>query len=242
VIRVLLADDHAAIRAGLRMLLATAGDIEVIGEAGDGAVAVTNARALRPDVVLMDVRMPGTDGVTATRQIVDEGLAEVLVLTTFDLDEYVFGALRAGAAGFLLKTAEASALVDAVRHVAAGDGVVAPEVTRRIIAELSAPRARPGERNGVVGSNGAGQSGVGSGSRGWGNGDGTGAASLPAGLTPRERDVLAGLGSGLSNAELAAALTISEATAKTHVSRVLAKLGVTSRVQAAIAARDAGLA
>ena len=220
-IRVLLADDHAAIRAGLRMLLATAGDIEVIGEAGDGAVAVTNARALRPDVVLMDVRMPGTDGVTATRQIVDEGLSEVLVLTTFDLDEYVFGALRAGAAGFLLKTAEASALVDAVRHVAAGDGVVAPEVTRRLIAELSAPRP---------GGNGVGRR------------NGNGAATLPADLTPRERDVLAGLGSGLSNSDLAAALTISEATAKTHVSRVLAKLGVTSRVQAAIAARDAGLA
>jgi DNA-binding NarL/FixJ family response regulator len=217
-IRVLLADDHAAIRAGLRMLLATAGDIEVIGEAGDGAVAVANARALRPDVVLMDVRMPGTDGVTATRQIVEEGLSEVLVLTTFDLDEYVFGALRAGAAGFLLKTAEATALVDAVRHVAAGDGVVAPEVTRRLIAELSAPR----DRNG-------------SGSRGQ-------APELPTDLTPRERDVLAGLGSGLSNAELAAELMISEATAKTHVSRVLAKLGVTSRVQAAIAARDAGLA
>ncbi|MFD7023321.1 response regulator [Promicromonospora sukumoe] len=222
-IRVLLADDHAAIRAGLRMLLATAGDIEVVGEAGDGAVAVTNARALRPDVVLMDVRMPGTDGVTATRQIVDEGLSEVLVLTTFDLDEYVFGALRAGAAGFLLKTAEASALVDAVRHVAAGDGVVAPEVTRRLIAELSAPRP---------GGNGVGRR----------NGNGNGAATLPADLTPRERDVLAGLGSGLSNSDLAAALTISEATAKTHVSRVLAKLGVTSRVQAAIAARDAGLA
>jgi DNA-binding NarL/FixJ family response regulator len=218
-IRVLLADDHAAIRAGLRMLLATAGDIEVVGEAGDGAVAVANARALRPDVVLMDVRMPGTDGVTATRQIVDEGLSEVLVLTTFDLDEYVFGALRAGAAGFLLKTAEASALVDAVRHVAAGDGVVAPEVTRRLIAELSAPR----DPNG-------------SGSRGGP------VAPLPPDLTPRERDVLAGLGGGLSNAQLAAELTISEATAKTHVSRVLAKLGVASRVQAAIAARDAGLA
>ena len=151
-IRVLLADDHAAIRAGLRMLLATAGDIEVIGEAGDGAVAVANARALRPDVVLMDVRMPGTDGVTATRQIVEEGLAEVLVLTTFDLDEYVFGALRAGAAGFLLKTAEATALVDAVRHVAAGDGVVAPEVTRRLIAELAAPQ----EGNGAGGRSGPG--------------------------------------------------------------------------------------
>lgn len=216
-IRVLLADDHAAIRAGLRMLLATAGDIEVIGEAGDGAVAVANARALRPDVVLMDVRMPGTDGVTATRQIVEEGLAEVLVLTTFDLDEYVFGALRAGAAGFLLKTAEATALVDAVRHVAAGDGVVAPEVTRRLIAKLAEPHDGQGGRGGPV-------------------------RPLPADLTPRERDVLAGLGSGLSNAELAAELVISEATAKTHVSRVLAKLGVTSRVQAAIAARDAGLA
>lgn len=223
-IRVLLADDHAAIRAGLRMLLATAGDIEVVGEAGDGAVAVANARALRPDVVLMDVRMPGTDGVTATRQIVEEGSAEVLVLTTFDLDEYVFGALRAGAAGFLLKTAEASALVDAVRHVAAGDGVVAPEVTRRLIAELSAPRDGSTDRGG-----GAGR-------------DGGPTATLPAGLTPRERDVLAGLGCGMSNAELARELTISEATAKTHVSRVLAKLGVTSRVQAAIAARDAGLA
>ncbi|MFI9489916.1 response regulator [Promicromonospora sp. NPDC052451] len=218
-IRVLLADDHAAIRAGLRMLLATAGDIEVVGEAGDGAVAVANARALRPDVVLMDVRMPGTDGVTATRRIVEEGLAEVLVLTTFDLDEYVFGALRAGAAGFLLKTAEATALVDAVRHVAAGDGVVAPEVTRRLIAELGAPRT----------GNGAG-------------GRAAPAVTLPEDLTPRELDVLAGLGSGLSNAELAVRLTISEATAKTHVSRVLAKLGVTSRVQAAIAARDAGLA
>jgi DNA-binding NarL/FixJ family response regulator len=218
-IRVLLADDHAAIRAGLRMLLATADDIEVIGEAGDGAVAVANARALRPDVVLMDVRMPGTDGVTATRQIVDEGLSEVLVLTTFDLDEYVFGALRAGAAGFLLKTAEATALVDAVRHIAAGDGVVAPEVTRRLIAELSAPRD----------GNGAGHRR-------------DSVRRLPEDLTPRERDVLAGLGSGLSNAELATELRISEATAKTHVSRVLAKLGVTSRVQAAIAARDAGLA
>ncbi|MCP2267332.1 response regulator [Promicromonospora thailandica] len=215
-IRVLLADDHAAIRAGLRMLLATAGDIEVVGEAGDGAVAVANARALRPDVVLMDVRMPGTDGVTATREIVAEGLAEVLVLTTFDLDEYVFGALRAGAAGFLLKTAEAAALVDAVRHVAAGDGVVAPEVTRRLIAELAGPRTGNGAARGEP-------------------------SALPADLTPRELDVLAGLGAGLSNAELAAELVISEATAKTHVSRVLAKLGVTSRVQAAIAARDAGL-
>lgn len=215
-IRVLLADDHAAIRAGLRMLLATAGDIEVVGEAADGATAVANARALRPDVVLMDVRMPGTDGVTATRQVVEEGLADVLVLTTFDLDEYVFGALRAGAAGFLLKSAEANDLVDAVRHVAAGDGVVAPEVTRRVLAELAgAPdRSAPAD---------------------------TSDASLPADLTPRERDVLAALGQGLSNAEIAQRLVISEATTKTHVSRVLAKLGVASRVQAAIVAREAGI-
>lgn len=215
-IRVLLADDHAAIRAGLRMLLATAGDIEVVGEAADGATAVANARALRPDVVLMDVRMPGTDGVTATRQVVEEGLADVLVLTTFDLDEYVFGALRAGAAGFLLKSAEANDLVDAVRHVAAGDGVVAPEVTRRVLAELAgAPdRSAPAA---------------------------TSDASLPTDLTPRERDVLAALGQGLSNADIAVRLVISEATTKTHVSRVLAKLGVASRVQAAIVAREAGI-
>ncbi|MFJ2757464.1 response regulator [Nocardioides sp. NPDC087217] len=215
-IRVLLADDHAAIRAGLRMLLATAGDIEVVGEAADGATAVANARALRPDVVLMDVRMPGTDGVTATRQVVDEGLADVLVLTTFDLDEYVFGALRAGAAGFLLKSAEASDLVDAVRHVAAGDGVVAPEVTRRVLAELAGAPDRSGAAV-------------------------TPAAPLPADLTPRERDVLAAMGQGLSNAEIAQRLVISEATTKTHVSRVLAKLGVASRVQAAIVAREAGI-
>ncbi|MFE6508286.1 response regulator [Nocardioides sp. NPDC057767] len=213
-IRVLLADDHAAIRAGLRMLLATAGDIEVVGEAADGATAVANARALRPDVVLMDVRMPGTDGVTATRQVVEEGLADVLVLTTFDLDEYVFGALRAGAAGFLLKSAEASALIDAVRHVAAGDGVVAPEVTRRVLAELSSPM-RPSAA--------------------------VTETRLPADLTPRERDVLAALGQGLSNADIAERLVISEATAKTHVSRVLAKLAVSSRVQAAIVAREAGV-
>lgn len=213
-IRVLLADDHAAIRAGLRMLLATAGDIEVVGEAADGAAAVANARALRPDVVLMDVRMPGTDGVTATRQVVEEGLADVLVLTTFDLDEYVFGALRAGAAGFLLKSAEADALVDAVRHVAAGDGVVAPEVTRRVLTALASGPERPEDRPGT---------------------------GLPPDLTPREIDVLTALGQGLSNADIAGRLVISEATTKTHVSRVLAKLGVTSRVQAAILARESGL-
>ena len=220
-IRVLLADDHGAIRAGLRLLLETTDDLEVVGEAADGAAAVTNARALRPDVVLMDVRMPGVDGVAATRVIVEEGLAEVLVLTTFDLDEYVFGALRAGAAGFLLKSAEPTALVDAVRRVAAGDGVVAPEVTRRVIAELAGPRAAVQD---VVRTT-SGRPEV-----------------IPDGLTPRERDVLAALGRGLSNQAIAAELVITEATAKTHVSRVLAKLGVTSRVQAAIRAREAGVA
>jgi len=210
-IRVLLADDHAAIRSGLRLMLETAGDIEVVGEAWDGAAAVANARALRPDVVVMDIRMPGTDGIAATRTITAEALSEVLVLTTFDLDEYVFGALRAGAAGFLLKTADTATLLEAVRRVHVGEGVVAPEVTRRLLAEFAA--TPPPTR----------------------------ATPLPADLTGRERDVLAGLGRGLSNAELAADLGITEATAKTHVSRILAKLGCNSRMQAAILARESGL-
>lgn len=212
-IRVLLADDHGAIRAGLRLMLETAADVEVVGEAADGEAAVRNARALRPDVVLMDVRMPGTDGIEATRRIANEGLADVLVLTTFDIDEYVLGALRAGAAGFLLKSVDAPSLLDAVRRVGAGEGVVAPEVTRRVLAELAAraPVAGPP------------------------------APSSLATLTERERDVLACLGEGLSNAALARALDITEATAKTHVSRVLAKLECTSRVQAAILARDLGV-
>lgn len=212
-IRVIVADDHAAIRSGLRLILEGGQDVAVVAEAADGASAVANARALRPDVVLMDIRMPGTDGIAATRAIVSGGLADVLVLTTFDLDEYVFGALRAGAAGFLLKTADAATLLDAVRRVAAGEGVVAPEVTRRLLAAFAqAPeRAEPEVPADV------------------------------AALTDREREVLAGLGQGLSNNGLADTLGISEATAKTHVSRVLTKLGCTSRVQAAIRAREAGL-
>ncbi|MFE7405269.1 response regulator [Isoptericola sp. NPDC057559] len=230
-VRVLLADDHAAIRAGLRLLLDAADGVEVVGEAADGTAAVTNARALRPDVVLMDLRMPGTDGITATRAIVAEGLADVLVLTTFDLDEYVDGALRAGAAGFLLKTAEPTALVDAVRRVAAGDGVLAPEVTRRVLAQLTggrAPARGPSPATTTTTTTT------------------TDPAGRPdprlAGLTPREVDVLGALGRGLSNQGIADELVITEATAKTHVSRVLAKLGVVSRMQAAIVARDAGLA
>jgi DNA-binding NarL/FixJ family response regulator len=212
VIRILLADDHAAIRAGMRLMLEQAPDIEVIGEAADGAVAIRQATALRPDVVLMDIRMPGTDGISATRAITSAGLSDVLILTTFDFDDYLFGALRAGAAGFLLKSVEPAALIDAVRRVAAGDGFLAPEVTRRLLAAFVATPAAP--------------------------------PPAPAldGLTERERDVLAALGRGLSNADLAAELAITEATAKTHVSRVLAKLGCTSRVQAAILAKEAGLA
>ncbi|MEV6491308.1 response regulator transcription factor [Actinoplanes sp. NPDC051633] len=214
-IRVLLADDHAAIRAGLRLMLEQAPDIAVVGEAADGAVAMRQATALRPDVVLMDVRMPGTDGISATREITSAGLAEVLILTTFDIDEYVFGALRAGAAGFLLKSVEPGDLVDAVRHVAAGDGVLAPEVTRRLLTAFVAAGPAPAS---------------------------TTASPALGTLTGREREILAALGRGLSNADLAASLGISEATAKTHVSRVLAKLGCNSRVQAAILAKEAGLA
>ena len=212
-VRVLLADDHPAVRSGLRALLESDPGIAVVGEAADGAAAVGNARALRPDVVLMDLRMPGTDGIAATRVVVAEQLAQVLVLTTFDLDEYVFGALQAGAAGFLLKSADAATLVDAVRRVADGQGVVAPEVTRRLLDRFvvrAAPSAEPPP------------------------------AQLAA-LTPREHDVLGCLGEGMSNAEVAAALVITEATAKTHVSRVLAKLGLSSRVQAAVLARSAGV-
>lgn len=209
--RLLIADDHGAIRAGLRMIMDAEPDLEVVGEAADGEVAVAQARALRPDVVLMDIRMPGLDGIGATERITADGSAAVLVLTTFDLDDYVFGALRAGAAGFVLKSASGQELVRAVRAVASGDGVLAPEVTRGVIAAAAAAGgAGPAEPPGV------------------------------AELTERERDVLACLGEGLSNAQIAARLFIGETTVKTHVSRVLTKLGVRSRVQAAIVARGAG--
>lgn len=217
-VRVLLADDHAAIRSGLRLLLEGAGDIEVVGEAADGRAAVANARALRPDVVLMDVRMPGMDGIEATAAIAAEGLADVLILTSFDIDSYVVGALRAGAAGFLLKTTDGPSLVDAVRRVARGEGVLAPEVTRAVLTLAVAGAAPDAEAN---------------------------AGETPAvleSLTAREREVLAGLTRGLTNAGIARELVVSEATAKTHVSNVLAKLGCTSRVQAAIIAREAGIA
>jgi DNA-binding NarL/FixJ family response regulator len=207
-IRVLVVDDHAAVRAGIAAVLETAGDVRVVGEAGDGATAVRQARALRPDVVLMDLRMPGSDGVAATRAVVGEGLADVLVLTVVDADDHVLAAVRAGAAGFLLKTVDAPTLVDAVRRVAAGEGVMAPEVTRGILGRVAAAPDRREEPPGL------------------------------ATLTAREREVLAGLGRGASNARLAGELGISEGTVKTHVSRVLDKLGCTSRVQAALLARE----
>jgi DNA-binding NarL/FixJ family response regulator len=212
-ITVLLADDQSMVRAGFRMILESEPDIEVIGEAADGEQAAESARRMRPDVVLMDIQMPGGDGLEATRRITEraEGASRVVILTTFERDDYVFEALHAGASGFLLKNAPPERLIEAVRVVAAGEALLAPSVTRRIIEQFA---RRPVEAE---------------------------VHARVASLTQREREVLVLLASGKSNSELAAELFVSEGTIKTHLSSLLAKLGLRDRVQAVVLAYESGL-
>ena len=213
-VRIVVADDHEVVRSGFAEMLRTQPDFTVVGTAGDGAEAVRICRELRPDVIVMDVRMPRMDGIEATRQLVgpEPGGPRILILTTFDLDEYVYDALRAGASGFLLKDVTAERLFDAVRVIAAGDALLAPTVTRRLISEFALQHRTAGAPPTALSS-----------------------------LTGREREVLRLMAEGLSNLEIAARLVVTEETVKTHVSRVLSKLGVRDRTQAVVAAYESGL-
>ncbi len=213
-IRVLIADDQALLRTGFRLILGSEPDLEVVGEASDGAQAVELGRRLQPDVVLMDVRMPNLDGIEATRRLLGGGggPTKVLILTTFDLDEYVFEALRAGASAFLLKDAPADQLIAAVRVVAAGEALLAPSVTRRLIEEFARRTARPPSPAVDLGQ-----------------------------LTPRELEVLTLLARGLSNAEIAESLFLGSTTVKTHVARIFMKLELRDRVQAVVLAYESGV-
>ncbi len=210
-IRVLIADDQALVRVGFRKILESEPDLEVVGEAADGGEAIERARLLRPDVVLMDIQMPRIDGLQATRRLAGDGIARVLILTTFDINEYVYEALRAGASGFLLKDTEADQLINAIRVVAQGDALLAPSITRRLIEQF-AKRPPPSSRPDALTE-----------------------------LTARELEILQLLARGLSNAEIAHELTLGEATVKTHVARVLHKLELRDRVQAVVAAYETGL-
>ena len=215
-IKVLLCDDQALVRSGFRMILEARPDLQVVGEAADGLQAVELGRRLAPDVILMDVRMPNLDGVEATRRLVEGGSgARIVILTTYDLDEYVYAAIRAGASGFLLKDVQPAQLVEAIRVVAAGDALLAPSVTRRLLERFASSLPDPDRDSGPP-------------------------PALQA-LTERELEVLRLLASGRYNAELAERLFLSEATVKTHVSSILRKLGLRDRVQAVILAYDAGL-
>jgi DNA-binding NarL/FixJ family response regulator len=213
-VRVVIADDQALVRSGFRLILEGRPDLEVVGEAADGGAAVALVAELTPDVILLDIRMPGMDGIEATRQIVASGSrTRILVLTTFDLDEYVHGAIRAGASGFLLKDVRPPDLVDAIRVVASGNALLGPAAVARLLARFPPASTSATPDPGLVGT-----------------------------LTEREAEILRLLACGLSNAEIASTLVVSETTVKTHVSNLLRKLGVRDRVQAVIAAFDAGLA